>query len=67
MISSCAGACRMDGETCSGCGRTLNEIAHWGTINDEERKLIFSRAFALGYGKERTSLHKTNNTGKKVG
>ena len=37
--SPCNGVCRMDDATglCTGCGRTLSEIANWGSMNDAER------------------------------
>lgn len=37
-LTPCIGICRMD-ETglCIGCRRTLDEIARWGTLSDEER------------------------------
>ena len=39
--SPCLGICTMEGEYCAGCYRTLNEIAMWGTLeNDQKRELI---------------------------
>ena len=37
--SPCNGVCRMDDATglCVGCGRTLSEIADWGSMHDAER------------------------------
>ncbi|MCB1539331.1 MAG: DUF1289 domain-containing protein [Rhodoblastus sp.] len=37
--SPCNGVCRMDDATglCVGCGRTLSEIANWGSMKDAER------------------------------
>ena len=30
----------MDGEICIGCGRTLGEIARWGSLSEPERLAI---------------------------
>jgi uncharacterized protein len=40
MISSpCIKICTMDprASLCAGCGRTLDEIARWGTMTESER------------------------------
>ena len=45
MISSpCTKVCVIDGATglCSGCGRTLGEIATWGSISEAERLAIMA-------------------------
>jgi predicted Fe-S protein YdhL (DUF1289 family) len=38
----CIKVCTMDPASglCSGCGRTLDEIARWGTLSDGERDAI---------------------------
>jgi predicted Fe-S protein YdhL (DUF1289 family) len=38
----CVKICTMDARSglCTGCGRTLDEIARWGTIGDAERALL---------------------------
>jgi predicted Fe-S protein YdhL (DUF1289 family) len=40
----CIKVCLMDPRTnlCSGCGRTLAEIARWGRIDNAERRAIMS-------------------------
>lgn len=40
--SPCSGVCRMDPATniCVGCGRTLTEIADWGSMSDAERAQV---------------------------
>lgn len=40
--SPCIKVCEMDPAAglCIGCGRTLDEIARWGSMNDAERKRI---------------------------
>ena len=42
MISPCIKVCAIDPETrlCSGCGRTLTEIASWAGYSEEERQRI---------------------------
>jgi len=45
MIQSpCIKVCVMDPRAgiCTGCGRTLDEIARWGSMNDAERARIMS-------------------------
>ncbi|MBB36714.1 MAG: DUF1289 domain-containing protein [Hirschia sp.] len=41
-ISPCNGVCTIDSSTgwCLGCGRLLNEIASWATINQDQRNQI---------------------------
>lgn len=43
--SPCISVCRMDEQTqwCSGCYRTLGEIAGWGGMTDEERLAAWER------------------------
>jgi uncharacterized protein len=38
----CVNICRMleGGSLCRGCGRTLDEIAHWTEMSPEERRAI---------------------------
>jgi uncharacterized protein len=45
MIESpCIKVCTMDAASglCAGCGRTLDEIARWGSMTDEERHNIIA-------------------------
>ena len=44
IASPCVSLCRIDPSTttCSGCGRTLDEIAHWSTGSDEWRAAIMA-------------------------
>ena len=45
MISSpCIKVCVVDGRTglCFGCGRTLPEIAQWGSLGEAERLAIMA-------------------------
>lgn len=41
--SPCINVCRMDPATgwCVGCRRTLDEIAAWGTLDDDARRAIW--------------------------
>ncbi len=43
--SPCIGVCQLDGRTqvCVGCGRTIDEIAHWMSFSDSERRAIVAR------------------------
>jgi uncharacterized protein len=45
VASPCTGTCRIDPETgwCLGCARTLDEIAGWGSVGEDERRLVLSR------------------------
>ena len=44
MNTPCVKVCRMDPERglCLGCARTLDEIARWGAMSDEERARIMA-------------------------
>jgi uncharacterized protein len=43
-LSPCIQVCTIDPETgqCRGCFRTLDEIARWGSLDDEERRRIMA-------------------------
>ena len=45
MISPCIQLCKIDGLTkkCAGCGRTLDEIARWSTMTNDERIKIMNK------------------------
>jgi predicted Fe-S protein YdhL (DUF1289 family) len=55
--SPCISICRIDpvDELCIGCQRTLDEIAHWGAMNPEQRlevwRLIAERRAGASRGK----------------
>jgi predicted Fe-S protein YdhL (DUF1289 family) len=42
ISSPCIGVCEMDTAAglCTGCGRTLQEIARWGSLREDERLSI---------------------------
>lgn len=42
VASPCINVCRMEGGFCSGCFRTLDEIACWANVDDEARRRILA-------------------------
>lgn len=42
--SPCNKVCTMDadGRYCIGCGRTLDEIARWGAMTNDERRAVLA-------------------------
>ena len=48
--SPCRHICQLDpaGDTCLGCGRTLDEIAGWGAMTDDQQQLVLRRIEQLG-------------------
>ena len=44
IVSPCTKVCTIDPRSglCHGCGRTLGEIAHWGSLGDGERERIMA-------------------------
>lgn len=42
LESPCIGLCTMDGRTgwCLGCGRTIDEIARWGSTDQADRDTV---------------------------
>ena len=45
VASPCTSVCTLDGATgfCLGCARTLDEIADWRRLTDEERLAVLAR------------------------
>ena len=41
--SPCVNICTVKDNICIGCGRTLEEIAYWTRMSEEERKSINAR------------------------
>jgi len=43
--SPCINVCRMDGATgwCEGCLRTIDEIAAWGAMGDDDKRAVWRR------------------------
>ena len=52
--SPCRKLCALDPVTrvCTGCLRTLDEIARWGRMSDEEKRDILRRIEAMAGGVE---------------
>jgi len=42
--SPCISVCRMDDRTglCVGCARTIDEIAAWSTMSDDEKRAVWT-------------------------
>jgi predicted Fe-S protein YdhL (DUF1289 family) len=38
--SPCIDVCKMEAGLCAGCFRTIDEIARWSRIDDDEKRLI---------------------------
>jgi predicted Fe-S protein YdhL (DUF1289 family) len=36
-------------DVCRGCGRTVIEVAHWVSMSDEAKELVWTRILAQGY------------------
>lgn len=43
MITPCINICKVIDNKCVGCGRTLNEIALWSSMTNDQRKIIMER------------------------
>lgn len=45
IASPCVKVCVLDAErrACTGCGRTLDEIARWSEMSDEERAQVMAQ------------------------
>ncbi len=41
--SPCVRQCRIKEGVCMGCNRTLDEVAYWPRMNDEEKKKVIDR------------------------
>jgi Predicted Fe-S protein len=49
ISSPCRGVCRLDEskQYCTGCKRTLEEIAEWRTFSDTDKKQVWTRLLSL--------------------
>ena len=36
-------------DICRGCGRTVVEVAHWVSMSDADKELVWTRILAQGY------------------
>jgi uncharacterized protein len=54
VLSPCISVCRMDAHSgwCQGCYRSLNEIASWSGLGDEDRRAVWAQVLA----REQTAL-----------
>ena len=52
-VTPCISVCKIDKETrtCTGCGRSIDQITQWTKYTDEQRQQIMKE---LGYGKRTT-------------
>ena len=50
LESPCINVCKIENDVCIGCGRTLEEIAHWTSMSNEERRIsmVQSKGFTKG-------------------
>lgn len=44
VVSPCISVCRIDAASgwCEGCLRTIDEIAHWAVLDDDEKRQILA-------------------------
>jgi uncharacterized protein len=42
MPSPCINVCRMERGLCAGCGRTLDEIAQWSVMDNEQKRAVWA-------------------------
>lgn len=42
VVSPCINVCKMEIGLCTGCFRTLDEIARWANVGDDGKRLILA-------------------------
>lgn len=42
VISPCINVCKIEEGLCAGCFRTIDEIALWGSVDDNDKRLILA-------------------------
>lgn len=42
VISPCINVCKLEEGLCIGCYRTIDEIALWGSVDDDDKRLILA-------------------------
>jgi predicted Fe-S protein YdhL (DUF1289 family) len=49
-VSPCISICRLDGQTglCTGCLRTMEEIASWSALTPDQRHIVLARVAERG-------------------
>jgi len=50
--SPCIDVCKMEAGLCAGCFRTIDEVARWSRIGDDEKRLIL-----LAVAQRRSQFH----------
>ncbi|MFC2992384.1 MULTISPECIES: DUF1289 domain-containing protein [Halomonas] len=45
--SPCIKVCQLEGDTCLGCHRSLDEIGRWSRMDAAEREVVWERLDAL--------------------
>jgi predicted Fe-S protein YdhL (DUF1289 family) len=50
--SPCIDVCKMEAGLCAGCLRTIDEVARWSRIGDDEKRLIL-----LAVAQRRSQFH----------
>ena len=46
IASPCVQICRMQGDMCIGCLRTLEEITDWSKLSDSEKLAVLDKVFS---------------------
>jgi predicted Fe-S protein YdhL (DUF1289 family) len=54
IVSPCRRVCVLEEDLCIGCGRTLEEICDWTSMNDDERSRIMEGLAARLAGREKS-------------
>jgi len=73
LVSPCIGVCRLDPVTehCSGCWRTIDEIAAWGALDRDGRVEILQRLRerrrAAGQDRRRVNARRAGGGGQAQG
>jgi uncharacterized protein len=53
--SPCINVCTLDAQkVCIGCGRTIEEIAVWSRLDDDERRAVCERAEGRKQGRQQS-------------
>ena len=64
--SPCINICQMDADTgwCAGCQRTLDEIAGWSQLSEEDKRAVWQQLpqrRVLWQSRQVTALHKSTS------
>ena len=60
--SPCVAVCKIDYESgyCIGCKRTIEEIANWSILNDQQKKKILAKVKSKNTSKQKVSSSNQN-------